>query len=104
MTCGLVIGKFYPPHRAHKFLIDAALVQVDHLDVLICVRPEQTIPRQLRAQWLREMHPSACDPGSRFLVPGRKDCPQPFPRSTSCSRKAWGAVEPATSSGGSSVA
>ena len=68
MTRGLVIGKFYPPHRGHKFLIDTALSQVDHLDVLICARPEQTIPGELRAQWLQEIHPSACvraidDPG-----------------------------------------
>ena len=59
MTRGLVIGKFYPPHRGHRFLIDTALAQVDHLDVLICVRPEQTIPGELRARWLRETHPSA---------------------------------------------
>lgn len=59
MTRGLVIGKFYPPHRGHKFLIDTALAEVDHLDVLICVRPEQTISGELRARWLREMHPSA---------------------------------------------
>lgn len=68
MTRGLVIGKFYPPHRGHKFLIETALAQVDHLDVLICVRAEQTIPGELRAQWLREIHPAACvrvveDPG-----------------------------------------
>jgi NadR type nicotinamide-nucleotide adenylyltransferase len=68
VTRGLVIGKFYPPHRGHKFLIDTALSQVDHLDVLICARPDQTIPGELRAQWLREMHPAACvraidDPG-----------------------------------------
>jgi HTH-type transcriptional repressor of NAD biosynthesis genes len=59
VTRGLVIGKFYPPHRGHKFLIDMALAQVDHLDVLVCARPEQTIPGDLRAHWLREIHPSA---------------------------------------------
>jgi HTH-type transcriptional regulator, transcriptional repressor of NAD biosynthesis genes len=59
MTRGLVIGKFYPPHRGHKFLIDSALSQVAHLDVLVCARPEQTIPGELRAQWLQEMHPAA---------------------------------------------
>lgn len=68
MTRGLVIGKFYPPHRGHKFLIDTALSQVDHLDVLICARPEQTMSGEFRAQWLREMHPAASvraidDPG-----------------------------------------
>ena len=59
MTRGLVIGKFYPPHRGHKFLIDTALAQVDHLDVLVCARPEHTIAGEVRAQWLREIHPAA---------------------------------------------
>ena len=68
MKRGLVIGKFYPPHRGHKFLIDTALRQVDHLDVIICVRPDQTIPGSMRGSWLRAMHPSAnvvevADPG-----------------------------------------
>ncbi|HKT89222.1 MAG TPA: AAA family ATPase [Candidatus Sulfotelmatobacter sp.] len=59
MIRGLVIGKFYPPHRGHKFLIETALAQVDHLDVLICARSDQTISGELRAQWLREIHPRA---------------------------------------------
>lgn len=45
---GLVIGKFHPPHRSHKFLIETALAQVDCLEVPICVRPEQTISGELR--------------------------------------------------------
>ena len=68
MICGLVIGKFYPPHRGHKFLIETALAQVDHLDILICSRREQTISGELRRQWLQEIHPSTyvraiADPG-----------------------------------------
>ena len=68
MTRGVVIGKFYPPHRGHKFLIETALAQVNHLDVLVCARPEQTISGELRRQWLQEIHPAACvrvidDPG-----------------------------------------
>jgi HTH-type transcriptional repressor of NAD biosynthesis genes len=55
---GLVIGKFYPPHRGHKFLIETALAQVDYLDILVCARPEQTISGELRRQWLQEIHPS----------------------------------------------
>lgn len=54
---GLVIGKFYPPHRGHKFLIDTARAQVDHLTVLVCDRSDQTIPAARRAAWLREIHP-----------------------------------------------
>lgn len=59
MTRGLVIGKFLPPHRGHKFLIETALASVDHLDVLICVRTNQPIPAELRRQWLAEIHPRA---------------------------------------------
>lgn len=60
MRKGVVVGKFYPPHRGHKFLIEKALAQVDHLTVIVCDNPTQTIPAELRAQWLREIHPSAC--------------------------------------------
>lgn len=68
MIRGLVIGKFYPPHHGHKLLIETALAEVDHLDVLVCARPEQSISGELRASWLREIHPRAhvraiADPG-----------------------------------------
>jgi HTH-type transcriptional repressor of NAD biosynthesis genes len=54
---GLVIGKFYPPHRGHKFLIETAQAQVNHLVVIVCDKAGQTIPGPLRAAWLREIHP-----------------------------------------------
>ena len=57
MTLGFVIGKFYPPHRGHKHLIDEARRQVDRLIVMIPHHPSQTIPGELRAAWLREIHP-----------------------------------------------
>lgn len=56
MKRGLVIGKFYPPHRGHHFLIETAAEQIDQLDVLVCWKEEQTIPGELRAQWIREEH------------------------------------------------
>ncbi|HEV2398698.1 MAG TPA: AAA family ATPase [Candidatus Sulfotelmatobacter sp.] len=56
---GLVIGKFHPPHRGHKFLIDTALAQVDHLDVLICAHEGQKISGELRRQWIQEINPDA---------------------------------------------
>ena len=59
MTRGLVIGKFYPPHRGNHQLINFALDQVDHLDVVICVRPDQRIVGHLREAWLRQSHPKA---------------------------------------------
>lgn len=54
---GVVIGKFYPPHRGHKHLIDTAAAQVERLTVIVCGREEHTIPGALRAAWLREIHP-----------------------------------------------
>ena len=56
---GLVIGKFYPPHRGHKLLIDAAIEQSEQTVVIVCAKPSDTIPGELRGQWLREIHPTA---------------------------------------------
>jgi HTH-type transcriptional regulator, transcriptional repressor of NAD biosynthesis genes len=57
VTTGFVVGKFYPPHRGHHFLIDTARRQVDRLIVMIAHHPSQQIPGELRAAWLRERHP-----------------------------------------------
>ena len=56
---GVVIGKFYPPHRGHKHLIETALSQAEHVTVIVCDEPDQTIPGELRAAWLAEIHPAA---------------------------------------------
>jgi cytidyltransferase-like protein len=54
---GVVIGKFYPPHRGHKLLIDTASAASD-LTVIICEHPSQKISGALRQAWLQEIHPS----------------------------------------------
>jgi NadR type nicotinamide-nucleotide adenylyltransferase len=59
MKRGLVIGKFYPPHAGHKSLIQTALKGCDRLTVAVCHREDQRIPGELRARWLREIHPQA---------------------------------------------
>src|SRR5215813_4399309 len=56
---GLVIGKFYPPHRGHKYLIDRAESQSDELWIIVCGKPEEIPAADLRAVWLREIHPKA---------------------------------------------
>ena len=58
-TRGLVIGKFYPPHRGHKLLIDTALAHADEVHVIVCDRPGEDPPATLRQQWLQEIHPNA---------------------------------------------
>ncbi len=59
MTRGIVVGKFYPPHKGHKYLIEQGLSQVDKLTVIVCDHKSQRIPGQLRAMWLKEMVPQA---------------------------------------------
>lgn len=54
---GLIVGKFYPPHRGHRHLIDTARAQVDELFVLCCGREGEAPAGRLRAAWLQEMHP-----------------------------------------------
>ena len=54
---GFVVGKFYPPHRGHKHLIDTARRQCDRLVVLLPHHPSQKIPGELRKSWLEEIHP-----------------------------------------------
>ncbi len=69
MTLGLVVGKFYPPHRGHKHLIDTARRQVDRLIVVLPHHPSQKIPGELRKAWLEEIHPD-CE---IHLVPDELD-------------------------------
>ena len=54
---GLIVGKFYPPHRGHKFLLEASRAQVDQLSVIVCQKPNEEPSGELRAAWLREIHP-----------------------------------------------
>ena len=58
-STGLVIGKFYPPHRGHHLLIDTAIAQCERVFVMVCDHPSQQIPGELRAACLREVHPAA---------------------------------------------
>lgn len=69
MTLGFMVGKFYPPHRGHKHLIDEARGQVDRLIVMLAHHPSQSIPGEVRAAWLREIHPD-CE---IHLVPDELD-------------------------------
>jgi len=54
---GLVVGKFYPPHRGHSHLINFARLRVDELWVIVCGKPEQIPGGELRASWLQQLHP-----------------------------------------------
>ncbi len=50
---GLVIGKFYPPHLGHEYLIRTAAAHCRHVTVGVLGASVESIPMQQRAEWLR---------------------------------------------------
>ncbi|MEO8700214.1 MAG: AAA family ATPase [Kofleriaceae bacterium] len=56
MTHGLVIGKFYPPHAGHHYLIRAAAREADRVTVVVMAATVETIALADRVAWLREVH------------------------------------------------
>ncbi len=57
MKRGIVVGKFYPFHTGHAYLIEAALKGSDQVTVLVCDRSDQVFPGETRAEWIREVFP-----------------------------------------------
>lgn len=54
---GLVVGKFWPPHRGHQLLLETAAAQVAELLVLVYAHPDDAAhPAPERAAWLRELY------------------------------------------------
>ena len=54
---GLVVGKFWPPHRGHQLLLETAAAQVTELLVLVYAHPDDPAhPAPARAAWLRELY------------------------------------------------
>lgn len=53
---GLMIGKFYPPHRGHHTAIRAAAAQCRRFTVLVMASAVETIPLADRIAWLRAEH------------------------------------------------
>ena len=51
---GLVIGKFYPPHLGHEYLIRTAAAHCRHVTVGVLGSSIESIPMERRAGWLRE--------------------------------------------------
>ena len=56
-TQGLIIGKFMPPHKGHKYLIDFARQYADKLTVLVCSIKSEPIPGEFRYKWMKEEFP-----------------------------------------------
>jgi len=54
---GLVIGKFYPFHQGHQFLIKTALKNSATLTVIVCQTDRYRIPAVVRAAWIKKTFP-----------------------------------------------
>jgi len=55
---GVVIGKFLPPHRGHSYLIETACAGAARVAVIVCARPDDPVPADVRAAVLAELHPT----------------------------------------------
>lgn len=58
---GVVVGKFNPPHLGHLHLITTAAAHADRVVVLLCDRPDQTLPAVARRRWLVDACPANVD-------------------------------------------
>jgi NadR type nicotinamide-nucleotide adenylyltransferase len=56
-STGLVVGKFWPPHRGHQLLLQTAAAQVAELVVLVYANPDSSAtPAAVRADWMRTLY------------------------------------------------
>ncbi|MFE1500165.1 AAA family ATPase, partial [Streptomyces albidoflavus] len=66
---GLVLGKFYPPHAGHHYLVRTALARCERLTVLVCAYSVESVPLDERVAWMREIHPDALVVGAVDDIP-----------------------------------
>lgn len=53
---GLVIGKFYPPHDGHHFLIRTAAAVCERVSVVVMAASREGLPLEKRVAWLADAH------------------------------------------------
>jgi HTH-type transcriptional repressor of NAD biosynthesis genes len=53
---GLIVMKGYPVHKGHLYLIDTASENCDVLNVILSHNERQTIPGEVRYNWLKEIY------------------------------------------------
>ena len=59
MRTGLAVGKFWPPHSGHSFLIECVAERCDRMVVVVCATPSQVPNGGERAIWLQALFPRA---------------------------------------------
>lgn len=74
-TTALVIGKFYPPHNGHKYLIEAAAQGAKTAVVLIQGTRFESITLENRKNWLQE---EFADQENVKIIAMPNDCPEDY--------------------------
>ena len=59
MTTALIIGKFLPPHRGHRYLAESARALADEVLVCLLSNSQEPISSEMRHRWLEEILPWA---------------------------------------------
>jgi len=53
---GVVIGKFYPLHKGHQYLIETAIKNSEHLYIIICTKECEEPNPSTRIKWLNKLY------------------------------------------------
>jgi len=59
VSTALILGKFLPPHRGHRYLAEAARREADELIVCLLANSAEPVPVELRHAWLGAILPWA---------------------------------------------
>lgn len=51
-----MVGKFFPFHKGHQYLIDTAMYECEKVTVLVCSLPGDSIPGYWRYKWVSEQY------------------------------------------------
>ena len=53
---GVIIGKFYPLHKGHQYLIETAIKNSEHLYIIICTKESEKPNPSTRLKWMKELY------------------------------------------------
>ena len=53
---GVVIGKFYPLHKGHQYLIETAIKNSGRLYIIICTKDKEVPNPSIRLKWIKELY------------------------------------------------
>lgn len=88
MVKAFVFGKFMPFHKGHEAMIRFALLHCDFLCVLVCCSNKETIPCNVRKQWIEETFTGIQNIEIRVLEYTEDELPNTSATSTTVS-KIW---------------